>query len=195
MKTILLLRHSEPDKNSSLPNELIPLSERGKEKAKQFFHQLPMDSVTAVYASPYRRAKDTAAFSNRSVLLDNRLIERQLGDRTTLTEEFWAKQYNDLHFKNKDGESFSEVQQRMNDCIVEILQKLKDGETAIAVSHAAAICSYLFHHCKITVIDPKQKIRRIEFRNQEILCGKIGTPSAFCLTFSENDITNISYFE
>jgi len=195
MKKILLLRHSEPDKNSTYSNELIPLSENGKTKAEQFFRRLPMDTVTAIYSSPYLRAQDTASFANRQVVLDNRLIERQLGDKTTWNKECWAKQYEDLNFKNKDGESFLEVQQRMNACIGDILQNLKDDQTAITVSHAAAICSYLFRYCKITVIDPEQKSRRIEFKKQEILCGNIETPSAFSLSFNGNDLTDILYLK
>ena len=194
MKTILLLRHSEPDKNSTQPNESIPLSECGKVKAKDFLHRLIGYNITVVYSSPYLRAKETASFL-RTPILDERLIERQLGDKNTLNQEFWAKQYEDINFKNKDGESFLEVQQRMDACVTDILQTMNDGETAVVVSHAAAICSYLLQTCRITVVDPQQKVRKITYKDREIFCGKIKTPSAFCLTFDCNELTAVSYLE
>ena len=194
MKTILLLRHSEPERNGTYPNELIPLSENGKKKMMDFSLRYPVKENKTVYSSPYLRAKETASFFGQP-LLDERLIERLLGDHETLNEAFWAKQYRDLSYKNKDGESFLEVQQRMSDCINQILSGMKDQETAVVVSHAAAICAYLFQYCSITVVDPNEKIRKIVYKGTEILCGKIKTPSAFRLTFENSTLTDIMYLE
>lgn len=78
----------------------------------------------------------------------------------------------------------------MND----LLTKMDDGESAIVVSHAAAICAYLQQYCEIQVTDVDSNQRHIVFRNKTVLDGTIKTPSCFVLTFSK-DLTSISYID
>lgn len=60
MKTIVLIRHSEPIKDRTLPTALLPLSERGILRAQELFSLDIFRSVNAVYSSPYQRAFSTA---------------------------------------------------------------------------------------------------------------------------------------
>ena len=194
MKTIILVRHSEPQRGTSLPNETIPLSGKGRELAKRFFSVHPIfEGCHSVYTSPYARAAETAEYFPGRVIGDDRLVERALGDPESLDAHFWAKQYEDLDFKNRSGESLREVSQRMDDCVSDILREMADGEKAAAVSHAAAICAYLTKFCSVTVVNGAEKIRRIQFGNEIIMEGKIDTPSAFILQYDLDKPTEISY--
>ncbi len=104
----------------------------------------------------------------------------------------WAKQYTDIDAKNDNGESFRMVQLRMSEFMNDLLAKMDDGESAIVVSHAAAICAYLKQYCEIQVTDVDTKRRHIVFHDKTLLNGTIKTTSCFVLTFSK-DLTAISY--
>ena len=80
MKTIILVRHSEPIKDRTIPTEELPLSEQGHNKAQELFSLDIFRSVEAVYTSPYRRAYSTAEKLNKRLIVDDRLRERDLAD-------------------------------------------------------------------------------------------------------------------
>lgn len=84
MKTVLLVRHAEPLKHTGLPTEQIPLSENGCQMARQFLHSRLFQDVCCTYTSPYRRARETAAYLPGHATPDTRLAERALGDPATL---------------------------------------------------------------------------------------------------------------
>lgn len=194
MKKIYLFRHSNPDKNSTLQNEYIPLSQEGKDLVKQLADKIHVNSPVRVFSSPFVRAKQTADTFSFDVITDERLIERKVGNPNTFTKDMWAKQYIDIDEKNDNGESFRMVQRRMREFMNDLLMKMEDGESAIVVSHAAAICAYLQQYCEIQVIDVDTKRRRIVFNNKTVLDGTIKTPSCFVLTFGK-DLTAVSYID
>lgn len=195
MKTMILLRHSQPQKGTDLPNELIPLSDAGLYFSKRLFQNVLFQGVDQVYSSPYKRAFDTAATLGGPVTTDLRLVERQLGDPTTLRADFWEQQYLDHNFKNRGGESLNETKQRMTSFADELLSKLGEGQTAVVVSHAAAICSYLLNFCTITVTNSEAKLRRICFGNEVVMDGVFSTPSGFILQFQNRTLSNITYLK
>lgn len=192
MKVIYLFRHSLPEKNSGLENEFIPLSKKGEFLTEELVNKLNIKLPINVFSSTYLRAKQTAEIITNNVIIDERLIERKIGNKETFTKDLWAMQYIDNNLKNNNGESFGMVQNRMNDAINDILSKMHDNESVVIVSHAAAICSYLQQYCKIKVIDANTKHRRIIYDNQTILDGKIEAPSCFVLTFNDK-LISISY--
>ena len=49
MKTVILVRHSEPIKDRTMPTEELPLSEQGHIKAQELFSLDIFRSVEAVY--------------------------------------------------------------------------------------------------------------------------------------------------
>lgn len=193
MKTVILMRHGEAQWDAELPQALYPLSLDGVMAANRLFKAPVFEPVTQVWASTYRRAYETAMIFNDGVTLDSRLDERAVGQAES--GEFWAKQYADHDLKNPGGESMNEVSLRMKGFVDSLLGRMSDGETALAVSHAAAICAYLMGFCEIAVLDENEKIRRVTFRGQEVLSGKIKTPSAFVLGFENGEIKEIRYLE
>lgn len=195
MKTLILLRHSAPDKSTGAPNHLIPLSLQGREKAKAFFSRADLRAASRVFSSPYLRARETAELSGLPVTEDVRLIERQLEIPTpdTLDESFWARQYADPDFRNEGGESFSEVRQRMDSAVQDVLDALPEGETALIVSHAAAICAWLGRFCTVEVTDASRKLRRITWEDRVILDGDFPTPGAFRMQLEDHRLANLTF--
>ena len=170
VKTLLVLRHSLPQKNAGADP---PLSPEGITLARQWFRTAPFGQVDAVYASPSLRALQTAQQLGRPVRTDARLAERRTGDTTGQDASFWAHQYADPDFKNPDGESLNETRTRMTACIREILADLPDGQTALIVTHATALCSWLMGFCEVEVIDAKRKLRKVTFQGEAVLEGVI----------------------
>ena len=193
MKTIIIVRHSEPQKGVDMPTSEIPLSEWGRKKASDFFSNALFKDWNCIYASPYLRAVETAYCCGGQVILDNRLRERELGDRETLDEKFWERQYQDFTFKNKNGESLGEAARRMNSCMYEIYGKIPDGGRAVVISHAAAICAFLSGFCEISVVDAARKWRKIVFQKKVVLNGSIETPSAFVIQVENEKVISVSY--
>ena len=194
MKTVLLFRHSVPDKKSKLENELIPLSSEGESLAKDLFDRLHISSDIRVFSSPYLRAKQTAKILSANIIEDERLIERKIGNKESFTKDLWVKQYEDLDAANKSGESFRIVRERLTEFMDEVIENIDEGETVIVVSHAAAICAYLQQYCKITVTDSENKYRRIIFKNKIVLDGRINCPSCFILDF-DDEIKSVCYID
>lgn len=172
MKTLLLMRHSIPDR-TSLPGTEPGLSAEGIQRARRIFQAEPFCSVSRVWSSPSLRAAQTAQLLSLPVVQDARLAERRTGDTTGQDLSFWARQYADPDFKNPDGESFREVRARMSAYLADVLATLNEGETALVVSHAAAICSYLQQFCTVEVTDPEQKLRKITLPGRTLLDGKM----------------------
>lgn len=194
MKTIILVRHSLPEK-INLENKNIPLSNDGITKAKTFF-QLPIfKHIDYVYSSTYLRALQTAQVFSNQVIKDERFIERLIGDSETADKRQWKMQYENHDFKNINGESLNEVKERMCASIYDVLNHMQEEETSVVVSHATSICSYLLSICEITVTNEKDKIRRISLKGKTIFEGRIQKPSCFIIQYEHNEIIDISYME
>ena len=80
-----------------------------------------------------------------------------------------------------------QVKVRMKTAIDSIVGQMKEGETALVVSHATAICAYLLSYCEIEVKDAANKARKISFHGKEILNGRFQPADGFEILF-ENDI-------
>lgn len=195
MKTVILIRHSEPIKDRTTPTEKLPLSERGRMKAQELFSLDAFRSVDMVYTSPYRRAYSTAEKLSECLNVDERFRERELGDPNTLNAEFWKRQYEDHNYKNVDGESLNDAKERMTSAVNEIVWTMKDGNTVAIISHAAAICAYLLDWCSIEVVDEQKKLRKITYKDAVVMNGKIAMPSAFVLEFENEQLCRIRYVD
>lgn len=195
MKTIILIRHSEPVKDRTMPTAALPLSEQGHVKAQELFSLDVFRFVDRVYTSPYRRAYSIAEKLNRHFILDDRLRERELGNPNTLNAKFWYRQYEDHNYKNVDGESPNDTKERMTSAINEIVRTMKDGNTVAIISHATAICAYLLNWCFIEVVDEQKKLRKITYKDAVVMNGKIATPSAVVLEFENEQLCRIRYVD
>lgn len=195
MKTIILVRHSEPIKDRTMPTAELPLSEQGHMKARELFSLDVFRPVEAVYTSPYRRAYSTAEKLRERLHVDVRLRERELGNPNTRNTLFWKRQYEDHDYKNVDGESLNDTKERMTAAIGEIISTMQDGKAVAIISHAAAICAFLLNWCTIEVIDEQKKLRKITHQGSVVVNGGIATPSAFVLRFENEQLCSMKYIE
>jgi probable phosphoglycerate mutase len=112
-------------------------------------------TVTAVYASPLERTRETAApiarLLGHNVAVDDGLVELDVGDWTGLElkaarkrKEWTTIQRYPSGFTFPGGESFVAMQARMS-ATLERLRAAHPGETIVAVSHADPIRAAVAH--------------------------------------------------
>ena len=140
---------------------------------------------------PYQNAIFSRMWTNAFLRLieEQGIVVEDLHERTIgeAREDFWLKQYEDYDFHNPGGESLNQTKIRMRAAMNSILRQMEEGETALVVSHATAICAYLFSYCEIEVKDAANKVRKISFHGKEILNGRFQPADGFEILF-ENDI-------
>lgn len=156
-----------------------------------FRHSEPAD----VYSSPYLRAVQTAEAFGMKVSVDDRLHERTIGRPEAFTKDLWELPYHDRALKLAGGESFLEAGRRMRLAMTDILSGLRNGQSAVVVSHAAAICAYLmeFASCEVTVMDADTKSRKVVFHGKKIHEGPIPAPSYFVMMFEDGELADLDY--
>lgn len=151
--TVILVRHGQtPTTGTTLPGRApgLHLADKGVEQAERAAVRLaPLDKITAVYASPLERTRETAAPIAKALGLrvkaDRGLLEadfgewtgRKLSELNKLPEWKTVQQY-PSGFRFPGGESFTEMQVRITSTIAR-LAALHRGETIVAVSHADPI--------------------------------------------------------
>jgi probable phosphoglycerate mutase len=124
---VWLIRHA--DCYEDLVDEADPaLSVLGRDQATRLAERVRRTQPAAVYSSPYRRAIETAKALSDDIRIDERLVEMALD-------------------VNEDGsldlrEPPSAVVERMRAVVDEIAQR-HPGQRVVAVSHGAAIMTYL----------------------------------------------------
>jgi probable phosphomutase (TIGR03848 family) len=151
--TILLVRHGQtPTTGSTLPGRApgLHLAEKGHEQARAAAARIAaLDGVTAVYASPLERTRETAkpiaAAAGLRVRVERGLLECDFGRWTGRPLKELAKlpewrtvQHHPSGFRFPGGESFTEMQVRMTSALARLAERHR-GETIVAVSHADPI--------------------------------------------------------
>ena len=152
--TILLVRHGTTATTGSvLPGRApgLHLSERGQAQANELAERLQQltRKPTALYVSPLERTRETAMPLAKTLRLravaDRGLLECDFGTWTgkklaTLSRrvEWRAVQHAPSTFRFPEGESFSEMQQRIWSTL-ERLAKRHRNRTIVVVSHADPI--------------------------------------------------------
>ena len=160
---IIFVRHGRtPTTGTKLPGRApnLHLSDEGKSQAEMVAKEIEKSSssflgtkVSAVYASPMERTQETAKPIAKTLTLRVRTLQglnecdfgdwtgRRLRDLSKLKS--WStiqKQPSSFRFPN--GESFTEMQNRMLKTVDKILER-HSGETVVCVSHADPIKSIL----------------------------------------------------
>ena len=160
---IIFVRHGRtPTTGTKLPGRApnLHLSDEGKSQAEMLAKEIEKSSssflgtkVSAVYASPMERTQETAKPIAKTLNLRVRTLQglnecdfgdwtgRRLRDLSKLKS--WAtvqKQPSSFRFPN--GESFTEMQNRMLKTVDKILER-HPGETVVCVSHADPIKAIL----------------------------------------------------
>jgi probable phosphomutase (TIGR03848 family) len=127
----------------------LHLSEAGQKEAEGVAGRLAGAAVTAVYASPLERARETAApigkAFDRRVVVDRGLLECDFGEWTgqelaklSKLAQWKAVQRYPSGFRFPGGESFQELQTRLQETVTRLVAA-HPGETIVAVSHADCI--------------------------------------------------------
>ena len=160
---IIFVRHGRtPTTGTKLPGRApnLHLSDEGKSQAEMIAKEIEKSSssflgakVSAVYASPMERTQETAKPIAKTLNLRVRTLQglnecdfgdwtgRRLRDLSKLKS--WStiqKQPSNFRFPN--GESFTEMQNRMLKTVDKILER-HPGETVVCVSHADPIKAIL----------------------------------------------------
>jgi probable phosphoglycerate mutase len=160
---VLFVRHGQtPTTGKVLPGRApgLHLAEKGQRQAQAVAEriaalQTDTRKVSAVYASPLERTKETAAPIAKALGLRVRsnqgLLEADFGDWTGAElkklykkPEWRTVQRNPSGFRFPGGESFIEMQTRMCGA-VDRLRAAHPGETVVAVSHADPIKAAVAH--------------------------------------------------
>jgi len=157
--TVLLVRHGQTTTTGSiLPGRAkgLHLAPVGEEQAARAAERLAsVGQVSAVYASPLERTRETAApIAKRlglKVAIARGLIEADFGDWTgrKLSELMklpeWRKvQSSPSTFRFPNGESFPEMQSRIVGAVDQLVTK-HPGERIVVVSHADPIKALVAH--------------------------------------------------
>jgi 2,3-bisphosphoglycerate-dependent phosphoglycerate mutase len=135
---IWLVRHGDCYEGM-IDGDLDPgLSELGREQAARLAARIKPLKPRAVYASPFKRAVETASMFSDDVRTDERLLEIPLEFGDDGSFQF--------------TESPEDVTRRITAVIDEIVAR-HPGERVIVVGHAGAIVNYL---CSVMRLEPGQ---------------------------------------
>ena len=140
MKTIYLMRHSEPLKPINInnsdtlqnQNEKWGLTINGETLAKEKSEHIELNNFDIVISSNYVRAISTAKyFTKDKLFIDENFGERKFGidNWDELPKNFGKRQFDDFNYKLPNGESINEVIKREYDSLINILNNYYDKKT------------------------------------------------------------------
>lgn len=197
MTTIYLVRHSEPFKvhrgninakeSIILENEKSPLSINGEKMAENFANIDEFNNLDVVYSSNYVRAMSTAKYfafnNNLKVDIDERFNERIHGvdSWNDLPVNFELNQFKDENYKVGFGESKKEVQTRMYDGLVSVMNNNKGKRIAI-ISHSTAIAFLLSMFSEVIYNG------EYSYKGEKYFNGEWDYLETFKLEYDENNI-------
>jgi probable phosphomutase (TIGR03848 family) len=150
---VLLVRHGQTATTGRvLPGRApgLHLSDDGRRQADAAAQRIAkLKRVSAIYASPLERARETALPIARArglaLRIERGLLELDVGgwtgarlDRLSKRPEWSTVQRYPSGFRFPDGESFVEMQARMTATLAQLVDRHR-GEVVVAVSHADPI--------------------------------------------------------
>lgn len=141
---LYLVRHGRTAANASglLQGRLDPpLDEVGHQQAKAIEAHVPHADV--VISSSLVRARETAAYFSREVIVDDRWIELAYGEYEgvpagEVPPEVWQSWKTNTEFATKGGESFGALDARVRTALNELAPRILD-EDIVVVSHVSPI--------------------------------------------------------
>ncbi|TEU02634.1 MAG: histidine phosphatase family protein [Dehalococcoidia bacterium] len=155
---LILVRHGETrwnQENRVVGHTGIALNKNGRKQVARLALALKYEKVSAIYSSPLRRARETAAAIARGhrleVVTDDALKEVDAGELEGLTFEEVMERYGDFlqewmkdnpSLRMPGGESMTELQERTWPAAERIVREHPDG-VIILVSHSLAILSII----------------------------------------------------
>ncbi len=159
---LLLVRHGETEGNVSrrLQGPHDPLTERGRRQAEEIAaHLSGRDDVVALYASPYRRAFDTARAIGGALGVEPEprpaLAELDVGDAAGYRFEAWVEEFPEeaerfrtegVDYSWPGGESGRDLSARAEGEIERILEAhAHEAGAVVVVSHGGALAWIIAH--------------------------------------------------
>jgi broad specificity phosphatase PhoE len=153
-RRLVLLRHGQTAWNAegrAQGHSDIELDDAGHEQAREAAPYVAAYGPVALWSSDLARARQTAAYvakeSGLPAVLDERLREFSLGERTGLTNEEFEARFPEQYAAFRDGrwdplpgmETSEELAARVVEALEELTDTLLPGQTAVAVAHGGAI--------------------------------------------------------
>ena len=188
---LILIRHGEPEvsaRGRCYGKLDVGLSEEGREQMTRVAKALASANVDAVYASPRRRARESAEVLSKEIVVDRRLSEIDFGELEGLTYEEAEERFPHLYqrwmqtpteVKFPGGESFIEMKARVLEAF-SVIRNVHAEETVAVVSHggvnrivlAQALgvdAKSIFHmdqwHAGVSIIDDYEDYSVVRFMN------------------------------
>lgn len=132
---IYVLRHGQTDYNieGKFQGQIdIKMNENGEEQTDKAAEELNKINFDIIFCSPLNRTKDTAKkINNQNIKFDKRIIERSFG---SLEGQYGIPDYED-NIEKYHIEPIDEVKVRVSEFLDEILEKYKNKENILIVSH------------------------------------------------------------
>lgn len=135
---VWIVQHAEKVSAAGDPG----LTERGYEQARAVARHLSDLEVSALWTSPLRRARETAAYIEAALglhpQLDARLRERMNWDGKQSLEAFlsdWARATEDRAFRPSTGDSSGEAGRRFCEAFDDLRREHSGDTLALVVSH------------------------------------------------------------
>ena len=159
---LLLVRHGETEGNVGrrLQGSEDPLTERGRRQAAEIAaHLSGRDDIVALYASPYRRAFDTASAIGDALGVEPEprpaLAELDVGDAAGYRFEAWIEEFPEeaerfrlegVNYRWPGGESGLDLSARAEREMGRILEcHRREAGAVVIVSHGGALAWIIAH--------------------------------------------------
>ncbi len=141
-----MVRHGRTDANAQglLQGRLDPpLDDTGRRQAEAIAAMV--GNVDEVISSPLRRARETADYFDRDVVVDERWIEVAYGEYEGMPmgevpPEVWQAWRTNSSYATKGGESFSSLDARVREACIELAPRIAERDVVV-VSHVSPIKS------------------------------------------------------
>lgn len=154
-RRIVLVRHGRTAWNAegrAQGHADVGLDDVGRRQAEAMAVVVAGFDPALLVTSDLARARETAAFlekeTGRTAVEDPRLREYDVGERTGLTREEFAERLGVQALRSWDvhahvdvagAETSQDVAARMMPAVTEVMERLGPGETAVVVTHGAAL--------------------------------------------------------
>jgi len=147
--TYRVMRHAEGEHNvkrvvSAHKDDPYQLTEKGVALAKEVGEKLKSEGITKIYASPFKRTRQTAelvaeaaGIAKENIVLDERLAELGFGDfQGKSIDEYFKFIEKDFTYETTlpGGESFLDVKKRLGDFLYE-KEAQESNENILIVGH------------------------------------------------------------
>ncbi len=156
--TYFLMRHAEAEQNvkrivNSGDLNAYGITDLGKQQALESAQQFKQENVSIIYASPFRRTRETAeiiadelGIPRSEIVYDVRLRELDFGDLNECPyDDFTAYRKEHLHAYSDSlpsGESWLDARRRFGHFIYE-MEQMHQGKNILMVTHGVAFESLL----------------------------------------------------